>query len=48
VGSISNSQYSTESYSNSDSYNTYSDNSQIQNEADSILDFSESNPFGTY
>ena len=48
VGSISNAKYSTESYSNWNPYDTYGDNLQIQNEADLILDFSESNPFGTY
>jgi hypothetical protein len=48
VGSISNAQYSTESYSNWNPYDKYGDNLQIQNEAYSILDFSESNPFGTY
>ena len=48
VGSISNAQYSTESYNNWNPYDTYGDNLQIQNEADLILDFSESNPFGTY
>jgi hypothetical protein len=48
VGSTSNAQYSVNTYSNSNPYDTYGDNLQIQNEADLILDFSESNPFGTY
>ena len=48
TGSISNAQYSTESYDNWNPYDKYGDNLQIQQEADTILDFSESNPFGTY
>ena len=48
VGSDSSAQYSVNTYSNSNPYDTYGDNLQIQNEADLILDFSESNPFGTY
>lgn len=48
TGSISNAQYSTESYNNWDQYDTYGENLQIQEDANMILDFSESNPFGTY
>ncbi len=48
TGSISNAQYSTESYDNWNPYDKYGDNLQIQQESDTILDFSESNPFGTY
>ena len=48
VGSTSNAQYSVNTYNNSNPYDTYGDNLHIQNEADLILDFSESNPFGTY
>ena len=48
VGSISNAQYSVNTYNNSNSYDKYGDNLQIQTEAESILDFSESNPFGSY
>jgi hypothetical protein len=48
VGSISNAQYSVNTYNNWNPYDKYGDNLQIQNEAYSILDFSESNPFGTY
>ena len=46
TGSESNATYQLKS---SDSYNTtnqYPDNSEIEIEADKILDFSESNPFG--
>jgi hypothetical protein len=48
VGSISNAQYSINTYSNWNPYDKYGDNLQIQIEAESILDFSESNPFGSY
>jgi hypothetical protein len=48
TGSISNAQYSTDAYNNWNPYDTYGDNLQIQQEADLILDFSESNPFGSY
>jgi hypothetical protein len=48
TGSISNAQYSVNTYSNWNPYDNYGDNLQIQTEAESILDFSESNPFGSY
>jgi hypothetical protein len=48
VGSTSNAQYSANTYSNWNPYDKYGDNLQIQTEAESILDFSESNPFGSY
>lgn len=48
VGSISNAQYSVNTYDNWNPYDKYGDNLQIQNEAELILDFSESNPFGSY
>jgi len=48
VGSISNAQYSVSNYDNWNPYDKYGDNLQIQTEADLILDFSESNPFGYY
>lgn len=48
VGSISNAQYSVNTYDNWNPYDKYGDNLQIQTEADLILDFSESNPFGSY
>jgi hypothetical protein len=48
VGSTSNAQYSVNTYSNWNPYDKYGDNLQIQTEAESILDFSESNPFGSY
>ena len=48
VGSISSAKYVVQSY-DTDSYdNPYDANEEIEFEADSILDFTESNPFGTY
>ena len=47
VGSASSASYAVKSF---DAFNTdkYSENKQIEEEADNIIDFSESNPFGTY
>ena len=47
VGSASSAIYAVKSY---DPFSTdkYSENKQIEQEADNIIDFSESNPFGTY
>ena len=48
VGSISSARYVVKNY-NSESYdNSYDSNEEFELEADNILDFSESNPFGTY
>jgi hypothetical protein len=40
--------YSLKYYEGMDLYDKYSENDEIETEADLILDFSESNPFGTY
>jgi hypothetical protein len=48
AGSISSARYSVNTYDNWNPYDKYGDNLQIQTEATSILDFSESNPFGSY
>lgn len=48
TGSLSGASYSVKSYSNWNEYDKYSENLQIEEESDNILDFSESNPFGTY
>ena len=48
AGSASSASYSVASYSNWDEYDKYSENIQIETEADNIIDFSESNPFGTF
>jgi len=48
VGSISSARYVVKSY-NTESYdNPYDVNEEIETEADNILDFTESNPFGNY
>lgn len=48
TGTISSAQYAVESYNTMDVYDKYNENDEIEAEADLILDFSESNPFGTY
>ena len=40
--------YAIESFNQMDLYDKYSQNDEIEEEADFILDFSESNPFGSY
>lgn len=40
--------YSVKSYDNRDIYDKYDQNDEIEEEADNLLDFSESNPFGNY
>jgi len=48
VGTSSSARYSVKSYNDMDLYDKYSQNDEIEEEADLILDFSQSNPFGTY
>lgn len=48
VGSASSARYSVAVFDTYDNYDKYSENLQIETEADSILDFSETNPFGYY
>jgi hypothetical protein len=48
IGEESGATYSVNSYNQDDIYDKYSQNDEIEEEADLILDFSESNPFGTY
>lgn len=48
VGSASGAVYSVRSYDTWDQYDKYSENVEIENAADGIVDFSESNPFGTF
>jgi hypothetical protein len=48
VGSISSARYAVEEYDDSSHADTYDRNEEIELEADSILDFTESNPFGDY
>ena len=40
--------YNVREYDKRDIYDEYSDNDEFETEADSIIDFAESNPFGTY
>ena len=44
----SNSQYIVKSVSDQDEYDTYNENILVESEADSIIDFSEENPFGDF
>jgi hypothetical protein len=48
VGASSSAVYSIKTYSNWNDTDKYNQNLKIQQEASNILDFSESNPFGTY
>ena len=48
VGTASSARYSLKTYDNMDIYDTYAQNDEIEEEADTFLDFSESNPFGNY
>jgi hypothetical protein len=48
VGSASSASYIVKEYSGDDPYDKYRQNEEIELEADQIIDFSESNPFGTY
>ena len=48
VGSISSARYVVQNYDDESYDNPYDVNEEIELEADSILDFTESNPFGSY
>jgi hypothetical protein len=48
VGAASSAVYVVSSYDQSDIYDPYEENDEIENIADQIVDFSESNPFGVY
>ena len=48
VGTISSARYSINSIVEDNIYDKYSQNEEIEQEADSIIDFSEVNPFGVY
>jgi hypothetical protein len=48
VGAASSAIYVISSYDQSDIYDPYAENDEIENIADQIVDFSESNPFGVY
>ena len=48
VGTISSARYTVKSYVHDDTYDKYTQNDEIEEEADDLLDFTESNPFGEY
>ena len=48
VGSTSAAKYAADTYTETDIYDNYNSGDEIETEADSILDFTQSNPFGTY
>jgi len=48
VGTKSGAIYSVKTFNQQDTYDKYSQNDEIEEESDFIIDFSESNPFGTY
>ena len=48
VGSTSFISYNIRQYDNRDIYDEYSENDEFELEADEIIDFAETNPFGTY
>ena len=48
VGSISSARYVVEDYDSESYDNPYDVNEEIETEADNIIDFTESNPFGSY
>jgi len=48
VGAASSATYAVDFHTNDDTYDKYTDNDEIETEADLILDFTESNPFGNY
>jgi hypothetical protein len=48
IGTESGALYSVQGYDRMDTYDKYSQNDEIEEEADLIVDFSESNPFGNY
>ena len=48
VGSISSARYVVNNYDTESYDNPYDTNEEIETEADDILDFTESNPFGSY
>ena len=48
VGTISSARYTVDSYVHDDTYDKYTQNDEIEEEADNLLDFTESNPFGDY
>ena len=48
VGEDSGASYPVKIYTEDDTYDKYTENDEFESAADDILDFTESNPFGTY
>ena len=48
VGAASSATFAVDFHTNDDVYDKYTDNASIETEADLIVDFTESNPFGNY
>ena len=48
VGAASSATYTVDTFDKGDIYNPYDEGTEIETEADQILDFTQSNPFGTY
>ena len=47
-GKVSGAEYSLQGFNQDDIYNEHTENDTFESEADNILDFTESNPFGTF
>ena len=47
-GATSNVEYALQIYNDTDTYDPYNEGDIFETEADSIIDFKETNPFGTY
>ena len=48
IGSTQFVSYNIRQYDDRDIYDDYSNNDEFELEADNIIDFAETNPFGTY
>jgi hypothetical protein len=48
IGSTEFVAYNISQYDNRDIYDDFSSNDEFETEADDIIDFAETNPFGTY
>ena len=48
VGETSGASYATKNYVQDDTYDKYTENDEFETLGDSLLDFTESNPFGTF
>ena len=48
IGKDSKAVYPAQGYAHDDTYDKYTENDEFEIQADNILDFSETNPFGTF